>query len=177
MRRPHREAFRLARGLLGTRSESCPHVSPIRPIEVAPGVANQPRAGYPAPESQLMPQALLLPSARSDLAELWDYINYGNHANADKLVDRIRSSCSTTLAENRRVGRSREELAQSCGVSPSWTTSFSTASSMTTLKLSVCCTEAFTYPPEAPMLALQVPPRTLRTIAKSGGGKICQWDP
>ena len=58
-----------------------------------------------------MPQALLLPSATSDLAELWDYIAYGNPANADRLVDRIRFTCSTTLAENPRIGRSREELA------------------------------------------------------------------
>ncbi len=57
-----------------------------------------------------MPQALLLPSATSDLAELWDYIAYDNSANADRFVDRIRSTCSTTLAENPRIGRSREEL-------------------------------------------------------------------
>ena len=57
-----------------------------------------------------MPQALLLPSATSDLAELWDYIAYDNPANADRFVDRIRSTCSTTLAENPRIGRSREEL-------------------------------------------------------------------
>ena len=91
-----------------------------------------------------MPQALLLPSGTSDLAELWDYIAYGNPANADRLVDRIRSTCSTTLAENPRIGRSREELAPELRSSPFLNYVIFTVQSMTALKSSVCCTEAAT---------------------------------
>lgn len=58
-----------------------------------------------------MPRAILLPSAISDLAELWIYIAQDNPTSADTLVDRVRSICNTTLAENPRIDRSREELA------------------------------------------------------------------
>ncbi len=58
-----------------------------------------------------MPQAVLLRSAEADLADIWRYIARDSPQNASRLVRRIRTMCSTTLADNPYIGRARPELA------------------------------------------------------------------
>ena len=58
-----------------------------------------------------MPQAIILPSARADLDDIWDYIASNSIQNADRFVDRIYELCQKTLAYQPMMGRSREELA------------------------------------------------------------------
>ena len=57
-----------------------------------------------------MPQAIILPSAESDLAEIWEYIARDSSENADRFVFRIYQFCHENLASNPLIGRSREEL-------------------------------------------------------------------
>ncbi len=57
-----------------------------------------------------MPQAIILPSAESDLTEIWEYIARDSPENADRFVFRVYQICRETLAFNPQIGRSREEL-------------------------------------------------------------------
>ena len=57
-----------------------------------------------------MPQAIILPSAESDLTEIWEYIARDSPENADRFVFRIYQICWETLAFNPQIGRLREEL-------------------------------------------------------------------
>ena len=58
-----------------------------------------------------MPLATILPSAEADLDEIWLYIAQDSPHNADRFLDRIYRTCQQNLANNPRMGRSREELA------------------------------------------------------------------
>lgn len=51
------------------------------------------------------------PRAKSDLAEIWDYIADDSEARADTFVDTIDGKFRT-LAERPNIGRAREELAE-----------------------------------------------------------------
>jgi toxin ParE1/3/4 len=57
-----------------------------------------------------MPQAILLNAAEYDLIEIWEYIAQDSPDNATSFIRRLRDICQTTLAENPRIGRSREEI-------------------------------------------------------------------
>ena len=57
-----------------------------------------------------MPLATILPSAESDLADIWDYIAQNSPDNADRFIDRIFQTCQENLASNPHMGRPREEL-------------------------------------------------------------------
>ena len=57
-----------------------------------------------------MPLATILPSAESDLADIWDYIAQNSPDNADRLIDRIFQTCQENLASSPHMGRPREEL-------------------------------------------------------------------
>ena len=58
-----------------------------------------------------MPQAILLPSATADLVAIWEFIAEDSPRSARQLIERIIVVCDTTLADNPRIGRSRQELA------------------------------------------------------------------
>ena len=59
-----------------------------------------------------MPQAIILPSAESDLIGIWEYIAQDSSENADRFVSRVYQICHETLAFNPQIGRSREELSE-----------------------------------------------------------------
>ncbi|MHB9074674.1 MAG: type II toxin-antitoxin system RelE/ParE family toxin [Desulfobaccales bacterium] len=56
-----------------------------------------------------MPIIIKRPLARSDLAEIWDYIADDNEVRADVFVDNIDQKFQA-LASNPNMGRSRDEL-------------------------------------------------------------------
>jgi toxin ParE1/3/4 len=56
-----------------------------------------------------MPIIIKRPLARSDLAEIWDYIADDNEVRADAFVDSIDQKFQA-LASNPKMGRSRDEL-------------------------------------------------------------------
>ena len=58
-----------------------------------------------------MPQAVLLNSAESDLAEIWEYIAQNSREIASQFIRPVREPCNAQRAYNPRIGRSRDELA------------------------------------------------------------------
>ncbi len=58
-----------------------------------------------------MPQANLFQSATADLVAIWEFIAEDSPRRARQLIERIIIVCNTTLADNPRIGRSREDLA------------------------------------------------------------------
>ena len=57
-----------------------------------------------------MPQAIILPSAEADLAEIWAFIARHSSENANRFIYRIYQICQEGLAFNPQLCRSREEL-------------------------------------------------------------------
>ena len=58
-----------------------------------------------------MPKISKLARAKTDLAEIWDYIADDSEAQADAFIDRIDRKL-VLLAENPTIGRMRDELAE-----------------------------------------------------------------
>lgn len=56
-----------------------------------------------------MPKIIKRPRAKSDLAEIWDYIAEGSEARADAFVETIGQKLQI-LAERPNIGRPRDEL-------------------------------------------------------------------
>lgn len=58
-----------------------------------------------------MPIITKRPKAKSDLAEIWDYIADDSEAQADKFLERVDNTIHT-VASTPYMGRSRKELAE-----------------------------------------------------------------
>jgi toxin ParE1/3/4 len=58
-----------------------------------------------------MPKISKLARAKTDLAEIWDYIADNSEAQADAFIDQIDRKL-VLLAENPTIGRMRDELAE-----------------------------------------------------------------
>jgi toxin ParE1/3/4 len=58
-----------------------------------------------------MPKISKLARAKTDLAEIWDYIADDSEAQADAFIDQIDRKL-VLLAENPTIGRMRDELAE-----------------------------------------------------------------
>jgi toxin ParE1/3/4 len=59
-----------------------------------------------------MPAIIKRPKAKTDLAEIWDYIADDSEMRADGFIQRIDKTL-LTIAQTPSIGRSRKELAES----------------------------------------------------------------